>query len=128
MKNLDYSKVTLKMSDKYEDDTYYRYTVDIYVGEVLVGGMTCVSNTKDFDECDGKDYVERIDIDEEHRNHGCGSTALTILADEVWGFDIAPDSEDSARLYARLGEESCTEQSAYIDQGFGVYHIGCGNH
>lgn len=120
---LDYTNVTIRLSDKHDEDTYYSYTVDIYAGEVLVGTMSCISNTADYDDCDGNDYVERIDIDEEHRNHGCGTAALTILANEVSGFDIAPDSEASARLYARLGDVSCSEQSLYIDQGFGVYHI-----
>lgn len=120
---INYNNITIKCSDKHDEDTYYTYSVSIYADNIMVGTMSCMSNTADFDDCDSEDYVERIDVEAEYRNHGCGSKALKLLAEIVGGFDIAPDSEDSRRLYERLGDISHTDQSKYLDQGFGVYYI-----
>lgn len=68
-------------------------------------------------------YCERIDIDEEYRNNGYGTSALNELSEMFDGITVAPDNEDAKRLYERIGCESRYENADYIDQGFGVYDI-----
>ena len=70
-------------------------------------------------------YIDRIDIYDGYRNCGYGTTLLKAI-DKHYKCDvfICPDSEDSARLYERLGYK--TDYFNDNDCGFGVYEItGC---
>lgn len=72
-------------------------------------------------------YLERIDVFDEYQRKGYGTAALKALADEIGNFCLTPDSEDSKRLYDRIGSEiSRSEYDAWgwaVDQGYGVYEI-----
>jgi hypothetical protein len=68
-------------------------------------------------------YVERLDIDDAFRRQGFGTNFIMQLANKFGGITIAPDSEDSRRLYARLGDVAEAEYTEYLDEGFGVYYI-----
>lgn len=65
-------------------------------------------------------YVEYIEVDEGYRNRGIGTKVLEFLAKDLWyGVCLAPDTEDSQRLYERLGGEETRDYD--VDQGYGVY-------
>lgn len=65
-------------------------------------------------------YIEQIFIDESYRNKGIGTQVLEFLAKDLWcGVCLAPDTEDSQRLYERLGGVETREYD--VDQGYGVY-------
>ena len=65
-------------------------------------------------------YVEYIEVDEGYRNKGIGTKVLEFLAKDLWyGVCLAPDTEDSQRLYERLGGEETRDYD--VDQGYGVY-------
>ena len=65
-------------------------------------------------------YIEQIFIDENHRSKGIGTKVLEFLAKDLWcGVFLAPDTEDSQRLYERLGGEETRDYD--VDQGYGVY-------
>ena len=100
-------KATLIEKRRYENDGYE----DIYF-DILNDVMA-----------DDTAYCERIDIDEEYRNNGYGTSALNELSEMFDGITVAPDNEDAKRLYERIGCESRYENADYIDQGFGVYDI-----
>lgn len=77
-------------------------------------------------------YVERIDVDEGHRGKGIGTAVLQLLAKKYRAVFVAPDNEDSKRLYARIGvdayTDSCPGDFYYTDiflfnTGFGLYEI-----
>ncbi len=69
-------------------------------------------------------YCERIDIDEAYRNQGHGTEMLKTLSDEFGSIFLAPDSEDSQRLYDRLGYDVTDKADWWaVDQGYGVYEI-----
>ena len=77
-------------------------------------------------------YVERIDVDEGHRGKGIGTAVLQLLAKKYRAVFVAPDGEDSKRLYARIGVDAYTDSNpryfddTYIftfDTGFGLYEI-----
>ncbi len=84
---MDYTTTT------YEDEGTFR----TYTGDHVT------ATVQELD--DGCAYIERIDVDEGFRGQGIGSAAIREIAS---GFDrtfIAPDNEDAARLYARMGEK-----------------------
>lgn len=65
-------------------------------------------------------YIAQIFIDESYRNKGIGTQVLEFLAKDLWyGVCLAPDTEDSQRLYERLGGEETRDYD--VDQGYGVY-------
>ena len=73
---------------------------------------------------DGKAYVERIDIAEDHRNCGYGTEFINYLSREFGSVFLAPDNEDAQRLYDRLGYDvTGKDEWSYVDQGYGVYEI-----
>lgn len=73
---------------------------------------------------DGKAYVERIDIAEDHRNCGYGTEFINYLSREFGSVFLAPDNEDAQRLYDRLGYDVTEKDEwSYVDQGYGVYEI-----
>ena len=104
-------------SGRQHEDTYDAIHYDIVLDDIVIGWASV------NDGEDGTSYVERIDIEESHRNHGHGSAALEQLSDIFGGVIIAPDNEDAQRLYERLGRKYRGEIADYLDQGFGVYTI-----
>ena len=69
-------------------------------------------------------YCERIDIDEAYRNQGYGTAFLKALSNEYGSIFLAPDSEDSQRLYDRIGFDVTSDGDWWaVDQGYGVYEI-----
>ena len=93
----------------------------IEVDGIIIGGGSMIEDE------DGTSYLERIDIDEEHRNQGHGTKALYKIREAYGTYFLAPDNEDAQRLYERVADEM--KQADYdsfgfaIDQGFGVYEI-----
>ena len=89
-------------------------------GTIIGGGSM-------MEDEDGDCYLERLDIEEEHRNQGHGTKALQELVDVYGSYFLAPDNEDAQRLYERVADEM--KQADYdkfgfaIDQGFGVYEM-----
>lgn len=99
----------------YDEDSYknemYEYVVD---GKTVGSASVMAGETA---------YVERIDIEEEYRNHGYGTAFLRELSDTYGFVYLAPDNADAQRLYERIGREYTGEDADYVDQGFGVYEI-----
>ena len=109
-------KATLIETKRYENDGYEDVYFDIVNEEnVVVGSCNIMA--------DDTAYCERIDIDENYRNRGYGTSALNQLSEMFDGITVAPDNENAKRLYERIGYESHYENADYIDQGFGVYDI-----
>ncbi len=73
-------------------------------------------------------YVERIDVDEGYRGRGIGTAAIADIKQDFWKLYFAPDNENAARLYARIGEPVegvwvGNLDISYLDQGYGVYEV-----
>lgn len=105
-----------KITKIYEDESHKNVMIDIINDGTKVGERSLMVD-------ENSTYCERIDIDEEYRNHGYGTKALYALSDEFGGVIVAPDNEDAQRLYDRIGREYSGEDADYIDQGYGVYMI-----
>lgn len=108
--------VTLHVEKSTDMDTYTYDNIAIMLDGKEVGTIGMVAD-------ENEPYLERIDIDEKYRNKGIGTDALRLVAEKYGEFLIAPDNEDAKRLYERYGEESNSDNAAYIDQGYGVYSI-----
>lgn len=108
--------VTLNVEKSTEEDGYTYDNISIMLDGKEVGTIGMVAS-------ENEPYLERIDIDEEYRNKGIGTDALRLVAEKYGEFLIAPDNEDAKRLYERYGDESSSDNAAYIDQGYGVYSI-----
>lgn len=108
--------VTLNVKKSTDMDTYTYDNIAIMLDGKEVGTIGMVAD-------ENEPYLERIDIDEKYRNKGIGTDALRLVAEKYGEFLIAPDNEDAKRLYERYGEESNSDNAAYIDQGYGVYSI-----
>ena len=88
---------------------------NIEVDGVVIGEVS-------INEYDDGAYIERMDIDEQHRNKGLGRQAAEMIASKYDDTYAAPDSEDAQRFWARIGEEVDSDNSySYLDQGYGVY-------
>lgn len=100
--------------------------LDILADDAIVGSATL---TRYYDEDGNTEYthLERIDIDEDSRGKGYGSAAIEAMRKAYGRIVAAPDSEDSQRLYARIGEEvidtNGDKEEVYLCVGFGVYEI-----
>lgn len=100
--------------------------LDILADDALVGSATV---TRYHGEDGNTEYthLERIDIDEAHRGKGYGSAAIEAMRKTFGRIVAAPDSEDSQRLYARIGEEVLDTrgdmEECYLCVGFGVYEF-----
>lgn len=108
--------VTLNVKKSTDMDTYTYDNIAIMLDGKEVGTIGMVADKNE-------PYLERIDIDEKYRNKGIGTDALRLVAEKYGEFLIAPDNEDAKRLYERYGDESSSDNAAYIDQGYGVYSI-----
>lgn len=108
--------VTLNVKKSTDMDTYTYDNIAIMLDGKEVGTIGMVAD-------ENEPYLERIDIDEKYRNKGIGTDALRLVAEKYGEFLIAPDNEDAKRLYERYGDESNSDNAAYIDQGYGVYSI-----
>lgn len=107
-------------TETYEDEGTFRTYTGAHVRAIV----------QELD--DGCGYIERIDVDEGFRGQGIGSKAIREIAGDFESLFAAPDNEDAARLYAKLGEKIVGEDIEtaapmeclyYLDQGFGVYEI-----
>lgn len=75
-------------------------------------------------------YVERIDVDEDRRNQGIGTAVLKNLA-KKYTVIVAPDNDDSLRLFERIGcdawencDRALNEYGIWaLDQGRGLFEI-----
>ena len=99
---------------------------DILADDAIVGAATLI---RYYDEDGDTRYtrLERIDIDEASRGKGFGTAAIKTMSKTYGRIVAAPDSEDSQRLYARIGElvvdrRGDTEE-CYLCVGYGVYEI-----
>ena len=94
---------------------------DIEVDGIIIGGGSMI------EEEDGTSYLERLDIDEEHRNQGHGTKALYEIREVYGSYFLAPDNEDAQRLYERVADEmKIIDYDAFgfaVDRGFGVYEM-----
>jgi GNAT superfamily N-acetyltransferase len=100
---------------------------------ITIGHATLYFGEEQCDEdgepmkSEGRPLVERIDIDEEFRSQGLGTALLKRILEDHKAVDIVPDSDDSARLYARLGEEMSNKDyndyGNFLDDGYGVYTL-----
>lgn len=108
--------VTLNVKKSTDMDTYTYDNIAIMLDGKEVGTIGMVAD-------ENEPYLERIDIDEKYRNKGIGTDALRLVAEKYGEFLIAPDNEDAKRLYEWYGDESSSDNAAYIDQGYGVYSI-----
>ena len=107
-------------TETYEDEGTFRTYVAEHVRAIV----------QELD--DGSAYLERIDVDEGFRGQGIGTAAIREILGDFDALYAAPDNEDAARLYARIGEQVVGEDIDaaapleclyYLDQGFGVYTI-----
>lgn len=107
-------------TETYEDEGTFRTYTGAHVRAIV----------QEFD--DGSAYLERIDVDEGFRGQGIGTAAIREILGDFDALYAAPDNEDAARLYARIGEKVVGEDIDaaapleclyYLDQGFGVYSI-----
>lgn len=106
----------LRMTTEIKEDSYTNQIFEIIENGAVVGGCSVMVD-------ENSAYCERIDIDEEYRNHGYGTAALRELSEMYGSVIVAPDNEDAQRLYDRLGCEYTGDDADYIDQGYGVYEI-----
>ena len=76
---------------------------------------------------DDLNFLERIDVAAGYQGQGIGSMILKSLSSEYGEFFLAPDNEDAARLYDRLGfelsESDYSEFGFAYDDGFGIFTI-----
>jgi len=110
----------LKEIFRRQQDGYENVGYSIFVDGVEVGEVGLLVDEKSA-------YLERIDIFEKYQNKGYGTKALYELKKIYGEFYLAPDNEDSKRLFEKLGRElNQRDYSAYgytVDQGYGVYEI-----
>lgn len=104
-------KVVSRVNEENWESVGYEIEVD---GEVIGSASIMVSE-------EGS-YLERIDIDENHRGRGFGTDAINKISSEFGGVYAAPDNEDSQRLFDRIGWD-VSEKYWMVDQGYGVYEI-----
>ena len=96
---------------------------EVEVEGKIIGSGIMMEATEDDENC----YLERLDIDEEHRNQGHGTSALYALRKTYGTYFLAPDNEDAQRLYERVADKM--KDKAYgefgfaVDQGYGVYEM-----
>ena len=103
----------IKETARTQEDSYEAISFDIIENGATVGYASVMAD-------DNSTYCERIDIDEQYRNHGFGTAALEELSRMFGSIIVAPDNEDAKRLYERIGYEFFDDM---YDQGFGVYEI-----
>lgn len=115
--SIENNNVVLNVERTTDEDSYMYDNVAILQNGIEVGAAGISYGTDELP------YVERIDIYPEYQNQGIGTKALKLIADKYGDYLIAPDNQDAARLYARLGELVETDITSYIDQGYGVYEI-----
>lgn len=96
--------------------------------EIEVNGITIGEGSMELAETeDDFAYLERIDIEKEHRGQGYGTKALYALKETYGSYFFTPDNEDAARLYERVADRisdaECDKWGFAVDNGWGVYEI-----
>ena len=98
---------------------------DILADDATVGAATLIRYYKD-----GNTEYTRLDyiyITEAHRGKGFRTAAIKTMLKTYGRIVAAPDSEDSQRLYARIGEEVLDTtgdmEEVYLCVGYGVYEF-----
>jgi len=98
---------------------------DILADGKRVGEATLIKYYKDGDT----EYtrLEPIDIDEAHRGKGFRTATIKTMNRLYGRIVAAPDSEDSQRLYERIGklvvDTTGDKEECYLCVGFGVYEF-----
>ena len=99
---------------------------DILADDAIVGAATL---TRYYDEdCEIKfSHLERIDIDVAFLGKGFRAATIKTMHRLYGRIVAAPDSEDSQRLYERIGklvvDTTGDKEECYLDVGFGVYEF-----
>lgn len=114
-------------NDKWEDEPPDYHGYNILLNGKRVGTTEIIDCYNDYNDiC----YVERIDINEEYRGRGIGTTVLTkeFRNEGYRDVVVAPDNKNAQRLYQRIGEETnfvggCDVDFGDLDQGYGVFVI-----
>ena len=100
--------------------------LDILTDDKIVGSATLI---RYYGEDGDRKYthLERIDIDEDFRGKGFGTAAIKTMCENYGRIVAAPDSEDSKRLYERIGnlviDTTGHMEEVYLCVGFGVYEF-----
>ena len=104
--------ITLQQTYREDEDSYSYEGYSIMVDGNEVGFANLMID-------DTSTYIERLDINEESRNKGFGTQAITMISGMYDKVFAAPDNASSRRLLERLGYE--TTEYWMVDQGYGVY-------
>ena len=96
------------------EDAYDAIAYSITLHGIPIGSAMVLATPHDA-------YLERIDIDAEHRSCGYGSDAISQLSAIHPALYAAPDNSASQRLLARIGQETTLYSDAC--QGYGVYML-----
>ena len=100
--------------------------LDILADDAIVGSAM-VTRYHGENVCREYAHLERIDIDEDSRGKGYGSDAIEAMRKAYGRIVAAPDSEDSRRLYERIGElvveTRFDQEETFLDVGYGVYEF-----
>ena len=97
-------------TDYYDEDEsgdeqallYETYNLSVMLGGKKIGyGYLYLFYDEDGDVSVA--YVKDININEEYRNHGYGTSVLQQLSEKYGEIYICPDNPDAERLYDRLG-------------------------
>ena len=114
-------KTTLRLYNAEFGTTLF---LDILADGAIVGEATLIRYHGEDGEIKYS-HLERIDIAEESRGKGYGSAAIEAMRKAYGRIVAAPDSEDSQRLYERIGEPMFDfdgdREECHLDIGFGVY-------
>lgn len=110
-------KIEVIETGRYDDESYTSVSYTITADGEQVGTCEVMADSSSWS------YIERIDIDEHHRNNGYGTAAIRELSSIYDGIVLAPDNADAQRLYERIGDEYSDDATDYIDNGYGVYMV-----
>jgi RimJ/RimL family protein N-acetyltransferase len=105
----------LNVRTQHEDGYTYEHYEAVVGGKVIGTAGVMVSENE-------PQHLERIDIDDDKRGQGYGTSFIRALLSVHGRMTAAPDNQDSQRLFDRLGKD-VTDAFPHLDQGYGVYEI-----
>lgn len=116
---------TIKVTKTARSELWASVWLDILVGDEYVGEATL---SRYYWEDAGHEYthLERIDIDKDFRNKGYGRAAIDVMCKTFGRIVAAPDSDNSERLFARIGDivdRRDDMEESHLDIGWGVYEF-----